>query len=317
MPQRSCAYAEQSDGSFDVLSLSLASQPVQSIERPDRDVSVPYQVDSVFKEGAYRGGFIRIPVDLGGCREWLILDNGAAKFSGVTASFAAAHGIRPTGATGKGRGSTGEASSYWIGIADSLSVGDLLVRNLLFAVFPDGSMETPYLRLDAILGSNFFRLAGEMRIDNRNRSVTFPWKYEDRTSNLTLNGGDQHFVDVAVLGDTLRMQLDLGCISTDLNHNYYKRNKKAVRSIYEAKTSMVFGVGGSRQVITYRVKELPLEACNGRFVKEDADIFTVQMRDDPGVYGMLGSDFILHFDTVTLNLDRMYLYVTPAQGPPN
>ena len=99
----------------EVLFCSLAGLPAQSVERPQYDVSVPYQVDSIFNDTMdYFGGLIRIPVSIGGREEWMLIDNGAAHVSVVSESFAASHGIRPVGAIGHAKGSTGERSSFWM-----------------------------------------------------------------------------------------------------------------------------------------------------------------------------------------------------------
>ena len=116
-----------------------------------------------------------------------------------------------------------------MGYADSLSVGPLIVRNLVFAVLPDSALENPAIDLSALLGANFFRLAGDMHLLNRERRVFFPAEPIDRESNLTLSVGDEHFAQVVVRGDTLRLQFDLGAINTDLNAYYFKRNKKRIQ----------------------------------------------------------------------------------------
>jgi hypothetical protein len=307
--QAYCNYTEMAGDEPIVLYSALARLPAQSVERPRYDVSVPYQVDSIFNDTMnYFGGLIRVPVSIGGKLEWMLIDNGAAHFSVVSESFAASHGIRPVGASGHANGSTGERSSFWMGIADSLSIGELKIRNLLFSVVADDSVENPYVDFSTILGANFFRLAGEMRFDNERRHITFPVRYEEKEANLTVNERDRYFADVCVLGDTLRFFLDLGANSTGLDGNYYKLHKHTVRSAYEPVEHIRYGLGGSRTSVEYKVENLAFETCGGLFVKDSARI-SVKKDEGPDTYGWIGTDFIFNFDTVTLNLEKMYMYV--------
>ena len=303
-----CHYAELAYG-VDELYRSLAAIPQQAAERPDYDFSVEFVVDSVSVHGKHRGGLIRIPVTIGGKEEWLLLDNGCAKFSVVSETFALEHGIHILDSKSKATGSTGENSSFRMGYADSLSVGPLIVRNLVFAVLPDSALENPAIDLSAILGANFFRLAGEMHLLNRERRVFFPAESIEREPNLTLSVGDEHFAQVVVRGNTLRLQLDLGAINTDLNAYYFKRNKKTIQDTYSIDKVTHFGVGGMREISVYMANDLIFCACGGAFTKEWTQIETTVIDKDPNTFGILGADFLLSFDKAVINLKKMFLYV--------
>lgn len=307
--QAYCDYTVMAGDEPEVFYSALAGLPHQSVERPGYDVSVPYLVDSIFNDTmSYFGGLIRVPVSIGGKQEWMLIDNGAAHFSVVSESFAASHGIRPVGASGHANGSTGERSSFWMGIADSLSIGELKFRNLLFSVVADDSVENPYVDFSTLLGANFFRLVGEMRFDNERRQITFPVRYEEKEANLTVNERDRYFADVCVLGDTLRFFLDLGANSTGLDGNYYKLHRHTIRADYQSVEHIRYGLGGSRTSVEYKVENLAFETCGGLFVKDSARI-NVNKDEGPNTYGWIGTDLILYFDTVTLNLEKMYMYV--------
>ena len=287
---------------------SLAAQPPQMMERPYADVSIPYAVVSTQRSGNYMGGYILVPVTIGDERTWFFLDNGFAPFSCVSESFAEKHGIRPIGVSREMEGTTG-MSEMRVGIADSLRVGWLTVRNLLFAIVPDESLENPVMKIDAILGANFFRLAGEMQFLNRERRILLPLRQEDRPSNLSLNDNDLHFSDVVFRGDRLRFQLDLGANASYLNSRYFRRNKDTIQATYPTDTSRVAGLGGVIEFIVHKVEDPVFEACDGRFTMGSVEIKTTDLNDAPGSFGTLGSDFILSFDKAVLNLRKMYLYV--------
>ena len=303
-----CHYAELAYG-VDDLYRQLAEIPQQAAERPDYDFSVEFVVDSVLVDGEYRGGYIRIPACIGGKQEWFILDNGAAQYSYISESFAEGHGILILDSKSKATGSTGAKSSFRMGYADSLSIGPLIVRNLVFAVLPDSALENPAIDLSAILGANFFRLAGEMQFLNRERRIIFPAHSVDREPNLTLSVRDEHFAQVVVRGDTLRLQLDLGARNTDLNAVYFKRNKKWIQNTYSMDKVTHLGVGGMREISVYKANGLIFSACGGNFTKEWTEIETTAIDKDPNTFGLLGADFLLSFDKAVINLKKMFLYV--------
>lgn len=303
-----CHYAELAYG-VDDFYRPLAEIPQQSVERPDHDFSVEFVVDSVLVDGEYRGGLIRTLVTIGGKEEWLLLDNGCARYSVVTESFALEHGIHFLDSKAKATGSTGAKSSFQIGYADSLSIGPLIVRNLVFAVLPDSSLENPLIDVNVLLGANFFRLAGEMHFLNSKRRIFFPRESVDRESNLTMSDGDKHFAQVVVRGDTLRLQLDLGATNTNLDASYFKRNKEWIQETSSKKGFMHFGAGGKREFSVYKVNNLTFSTCGGDFTKECTEIEAARKDKDPDSFGKLGVDFLLSFDKAVINLRKMFLYV--------
>ena len=287
---------------------SLAELPPQMMERPYWDVSIPYSVITTVRNGKFQGGYIMVPVTVGDERTWFMLDNGFAPFSYVSESFAESHGIRPIGVGRELKGTTG-TSDMRMGVADSLRVGALTVRNLLFAIVPDESLANPVMKIDAIFGANFFRLAGEMQFLNDVRRILLPLRQEDRESNLTLNDSDLHFAEVDFRGDKLRFQLDMGANVSYLNSRYFNRHKDSITATYPTDTSRVAGIGGVKESIVHKVGGPVFDACGGRFTMDSIEIKTSDLNDAPGSFGTLGSDFILSFDKTVLNLRKMYLYV--------
>ena len=284
-------------------------QPVETLIRPDEDIRIGYKIDSLYYEGEFKGCEMRIPTTIGGKEELMILDNGCAFFSLASESFAVEHGIKPIGVKGKAVGNVDKVS-MWIGVADSLSIGSMVFRNILFTVIPDEYLQNPVSKIDAALGANIFRLAGEIRFDNENRTITFPYKQTDATeSNVTINASGMHLTDVAIGNDVLRFQLDLGASSTQLTYNYFQRYHDAIVSEYSSDTAMYGGVGGVATEQVYRIDHLVVKACGGQFTKESIKISTEKKANESEVYGILGLDYLLSFTHATLNLQKMYLEV--------
>ena len=286
---------------------ALAAQPPQALSRPDRDVNVPYSVDSIFFDGKYKGRMIKVPVTIAGKEERFLLDNGVAHFCSATETFAREHGIRPIGAETTVVGVAGRSSS-WIGIADSLRVGELLLRNMLFLVVPDEALHNDVASIDAILGTGFFRTVGEMQFDNRAQTILFPAVQQDLPANLTINGAGMHFIDGTFRGETICFHLDLGSSTTSLNVNYYERRKEDVEATFPADSIKSGGIGGIIQYRCYRVADPDIVLDGAHFNGDHVTVDTVDMVDDPSCEGRLGNDALLYFDRAVLNIRKMFLY---------
>lgn len=287
---------------------ALADLPKDTLIRPDRDIVVAYQIDSIYYNEKFRGCEIRLPAKIDGKEEIFVLDNGCARFSASCESFALSHGIRPIDVQGKAIGVTGEAS-MWLGVADSLSIGSMSFRNIVFIVMPDHYLINSAMNIQAILGANIFRLAGEMDFDNKSSTIVFPFDQQNRESNLTINDEGRHFAEVEVNGVSLQFQFDLGCSNTKFSSNYFQKHKDLLETTAQADSSISGGVGGVTDVLVYRLNSVTVRSCGGCFTKQDVAISTQKGTNEGDEDGDLGNDFLLSFDKAVLNLRKMYLYV--------
>lgn len=287
---------------------ALADLPKDTLIRPSHDVAVAYQIDSIFYDGKFKGCEIRVPVEIDGKKEIFVLDNGCSKFSAACESFALSHGIRPIDVQGKAIGVAGEAS-MWLGIADSLSIGSMSFRNIVFIVMPDQQLVNSVMNIQAILGANIFRLAGEMDFDNKSGLITFPFEQQNLESNLTINNDGEHFAEVKIGKDSLQFQLDLGCASTKLSYNYFQKHKDFIELTAKADSTIAGGVGGISEVMVYRLPEVSFKSCGKCFTKQDVIVSTQKETNEDEEDGVIGSDFLLSFDKAVLNLRKMFLWV--------
>jgi len=286
---------------------AIASMPEQSIDRPDINDTVRFIVDSLYLNGQLKGSYIRIPVSIGGKDEMMILDNGCPDACVVTESFALEHDIRifgtDTPVAGISKKTTGK-----FGMADSLSIGGLLFRHILFLIMPDSNMGKGMGKIDAMIGSNVMRLAGEMDFDMLSKTIVFPINQQDKEPNIILDKRGHHFIEAQIgKSDAVYMlQFDLGCSDTELFPKYYESHQKETSSgkrVY----SWNGGVGGVKKVKQYEIP-ISISVCGGIFSKSNLRVRTTKLISDDE-YGRLGNDFILSFGQVVLNLDRMFMYI--------
>ena len=286
---------------------ALASLPKETAVRPDNDIVIPYSIDSLYFENKFKGCLIRIPVNIGGKDEMMIIDNGCAYYSAVSDSFAREHGIRPVDASITTIGTVGKANSG-MGIADSISIGGMVFKNILFQIIPDESVQNPVTDLNAVLGANFFRLAGEMDFDNKDRTITFPVTQHEMEPDITINDEGQHFMDVVVDCDTLKFQLDLGATRTSLSSNYFNKNEERIVNTCAADTISIGGVGGMTKEKIYTMENVEFLSEGGSYLMSETSVHTCSNPAEDDEDGSLGNDFLLSFDKAVLNLRKMFLY---------
>lgn len=286
----------------------LAQLPQESIARPQSDITIGYHIDSLYYQGEFKGCELKLPTTIGGKEELFILDNGCAFFSAASETFAIEHGIHPIGVSGKAAG-TVESVSMWLGIADTMSIGDMQFHNIVFTVIPDVYLENPVVKIEAMLGANICRLIGDMDFDMNKKTVTFPYEQQEMPSNLFVTESGNHYAQVLVGQDTLMFQLDLGASSSELTANYYERYKDDVINHCTADTAMYGGVGGISKEPVYYYNTFTFNSCGGTYVRSKTKVCTTHKPNSGDEYGVLGLDFLLGFDKALLNLNKMFLYV--------
>lgn len=104
----------------------------------------PAQTRTAFRPGAVlierdAARLARIPVGVNGRGRRFVLDTGA-NFSVVTESEAAALGLRILGETAGIGSITQDSAASHIGVADEVTIGDVVFRNVVFLVMPDASL---------------------------------------------------------------------------------------------------------------------------------------------------------------------------------
>ena len=110
------------------------------------------------------------------------LDNCASDYCEISSELAKELGVRPIGKKIKINGNK-RAQSY-IGIADSLSIGDLVVRNVLFSVSDSFASIAEALSIDLVIGDNILRKVGDLVFDNAEGKVTFSKQILDLPPNV-------------------------------------------------------------------------------------------------------------------------------------
>jgi len=299
---------EETIGSFESIkemAIKLNEQEKTYLRRGTQDVEVPLTIEKIG-----RGELMFLPVKVNGHEGSFIFDTGCAAMNYVSQDFAKEIGIRIIADSLKISGVGGSAYG-WIGIADSISIGDIYYYNSLFIVAPPNPADTVY-KVNAVLGAGFLNAVGEIQIHANDNKMVFP---ADRTPvpasgrNFLLNDG-QPYLKVFSGDEQLTFHFDTGNVKSTLFYKYYKEHQEDIeRKGYKDVTTS----GGFGGVQTKEVYKLPSFTVHIKGCKP-AELNNVEVEfTDTGFQGWiledgsLGMDFLKSYDKVTINYHDMFI----------
>lgn len=284
---------------------TLRNEAAPVVDRPNKETEIPMAI-----EEAGRGVLMFVPVQIHGKTYKFIFDTGAGS-TFVSKMYADEIGIRVirdsiniTGAFATGTGKSG--------ILDSMMIGDIAFKNAIITIAdPNPAVDTVY-QVDAVLGTDFMRLVGEVNIFPQEKKICFPvnrhslpetgrnmWMY-DGGLRLKVFSGEER----------LRFVFDTGNVRADMFYPYYQKHKEWVDKEGVNETITGGGFGGVRSLEVLRLSSIPMRIGSTSFEMKD-----IQVEYEPpteksfqnGEDGSLGMDFINLFQRVIINFDDMFL----------
>jgi hypothetical protein len=245
-----------------------------------------------------------------------VFDTGAG-LSTISESFADELKLKRLTGTLLVNGSTGARNRSSLAVADTLYLGTVLLRNVVFLVLPDSELTFSQINLSikAILGLPIIAKLGELHILQEGLLTMQPearpnpcnMKPVGWWSNLALNGWSP-IISVVVEGDTLSFHFDTGASGTELYPTYLARHRGRVLREGVAAKSERGGAGGIVQSDVYRLKNLGMEVAGRRVMLHKVDVIAdaTASRGDT-FYGNLGQDVIGKFPEMVLDFKHMYV----------
>ena len=284
---------------------TLRNEAVPVIDRPNKDTEIPMKI-----EEAGRGVLMFVPVQIHGKTYKFIFDTGAGS-TFVSKRYADEMGVRVirdsiniTGAFATGTGKSG--------ILDSMMIGDIAFKNAIITIAdPNPAVDTVY-QVDAVLGTDFMRLVGEVNIFPQERKISFPVKRHslpDTGRNMWMYDGGLR-LKVFSGEERLRFVFDTGNVRADMFYPYYQKHKEWIDKEGVNETITGGGFGGVRSLEVLRLSSIPMRIGSTSFDMKD-----IQVEYEPpteksfqnGEDGSLGMDFINLFQRVIINFDDMFL----------
>lgn len=286
---------------------TLRNEAAPSVSRPDKDTELPLTI-----EKAGRGVLMFVPVRVHGKTYKFIFDTGAAStfLSKRLADEMNVRIVRDSlyiaGAFDVGTGKSG--------VLDSMEIGDIVFRNAIVAIAdPNPAVDTVY-QVDAVLGTDFMCLTGQVDVYPKEKKVVFPMKktpLPDTGRNMWMYDGGLR-LKVFSGDERLRFTFDTGNARADLFYSYYQKHKEWIDQEGVKDTIFGGGFGGVRTLEVLRLQSIPM-----RLGKTSFDMKDIQVECNEPVLqgsqntedGSLGMDFMNLFHRVTINFDSMFLDV--------
>jgi hypothetical protein len=299
-------YANQMDAArvhhvrnLNTLYHGIADVPPQSVHIIT-DQRISYTKDQV--------GLVNIPVRTGNTVYDFVFDT-RASISTITNTHSKKLKLRMIDTPyEESSGTTGKTFKTYPAVADSLWVGELLIRNVIFQVVPDSVLAFPSLnyQIKGIIGFPVITQWKEVRVHD-NGTITIPSAPVRRGLNNLAFDESTTVINLKTDLDTLAFHFDSGATSSMLYYNYFKRYEVDVKSRGYKKPLQVGGAGGSKIQENYVYPTFSIHV-GGREVKlKDIQVLMAAIYPGQKYYGNIGQDFLSNFQETILNFEEMYL----------
>lgn len=279
--------------------------PEHKVIMPNHDVNININIKKVSD-----GNLIFIPVEVNGKKTEFIFDTGSSS-NYVSESFANKHNIRimEDSVLIAGIGGQGYAR---IGIADSITIGDIVYYNPVFSVAaPNPEIDTIF-KVDAVLGLDFMKKIGEFQIIPAKKNIIF-CKNKTKTpaygKNLMIKF-NQIYAEGVYNNEKIVFLFDTGNSTADLYSSFYKKNKTWVEKVGKKEIASFGGYGGINNIKAFLIPSFRFKIgdknCTIKNVIVNTEKKNLEQNNENGALGM---DFILSCKKVIINLDQMFLIV--------
>jgi len=276
----------------------IAATPPMEVQWPAAPVTLP-----LYRVGPEGNALYGVDVSVNGVKLSGVLDNCASDYCDISQDLAGKLGVRPIGKRIKINGNRWKRA--YIGVVDSLALGDLVLKNVLFSVSGKNEALTAAHPFDVIIGGNVLRQTGDMIIDNEAEKVTF----SRETLNLPQNifwtyPGHGFFVEGSVGEEEVKLLLDLGCSYTNLNKQFLD-SLPAETKLPESSTRAVM-LDRAWDSKTYTLPSARFAFCDTVCELPNVNIL-LKDYGTRGMSGKIGTDLFRRYKFVFFNARQLYL----------
>lgn len=252
-------------------------------------------------------GLINIPVNFSDSTYDFVFDTGA-NLSVISESYARKTKLKRLNVSFKVRAITGLQVKASLAIAKEFRMGDIIIRNAVFMVFPDSALSFAQGRytINGIIGFPVIEQLQEIHINKNAMSVP-----QTATDRAIRNFGVDELLPVISIGfntDTLPFTFDTGAQFTMLNAPFYSKYKSLVNSAGEAFNMQIGGAGGITKIKAYRLPDLTFTVAKQPVTLQEVAVKTGSATPkDRLYYGNLGQDVMNQFQEMVINFRYMYV----------
>lgn len=251
-----------------------------------------------------RGTVMRVPVMVGGKEHKAIFDTGAGS-TFMSAEFAERVGVRGVADSLMIQG--GSMVYGQVGVADSMRIGGITVRNIPVTINPDTTLNRVE-DIDFLIGADIMALLGEVQIFPHDGRIVVP----ARPTPKPVSGSNMYIDNMAPIvkggsgGKTYGFFLDTGNGTAALSRSFYERNKTEIDMKARRVKRLTGGIGAveERDVLILPAWNISL---GGRDVElRDVVVSLEDSRLVPHA-GNIGMAVINQFDKVTVNFKDCFV----------
>jgi hypothetical protein len=258
-------------------------------------------------------GLMTIPVAFGTYQDAYVFDTGA-NISVITESNAKKAQLQIVGDTFQVDAITGIKIKARTGVCPELKMGDLVVRNVVFLVFPDSALSFAggKYTISGIIGFPVIASMNEVRI-NKAGYIDIPVKSTVMpVHNFGLDGLTP-VVNLDYKGTMLPFTFDTGAQVTQLNRSFYDLYKPEIQGQGVASEIKMGGAGGANSLKGYNLPTVSFKLYDKiiNLANIHVKISTLVSKDNY-YFGNLGQDAFNKFNELLINFEHMYVMLINA-----
>lgn len=254
---------------------------------------------------------MNLPIESNGQKLSFIFDTGA-NISTVSETFAQKLGLRLAEARVMVGGIGGAVTAARLGVSKELRIGNVIVKNAVFLVFPDKDLfiKSANFQLNGILGFPVISALREFTITQNGRLIVPQVPRSRGLRNLALEGLNPY-----ILGQfgshRMTFALDSGANTSMLYPPFYHRVEWYASRLPKMQHRFA-GVGSARSVEAFAAKDLKL-GIGGREVSfSRIPVIPTEVNEaSKTICGNLGQDMLSQFESVTINFELMSVEFGP------
>lgn len=246
----------------------------------------------------------------------ILFDTGAA-VNVITPSLMEEYDLIPLDVSTKVSGARSRNGAF--AIAKEMKIGNIVVRDVPFYVLDitsNNAEADQYLqRMGIIIGSDLMLRLKDLTLDFENNNITVTTVTEsvnNRTKpNLCFSSGMNLLANGTIQGESLLMNIDTGDVSYGaLGKDFYKRNKKFIKSNGISTNIRKAGLGGADIYRGYEVSGMSLELGGNKVIMPNMEV--LEKSDCFGYDCNIGLKSLMLFKTVRFNLVDFVLITASA-----
>jgi len=272
---------------------ALKDVPKQQIIKT-KDCFIPMVRDKV--------GLFNVDVKIGDSTKNLLFDTGA-NFSAIKRSLVNQLGLQLIEADFYVTAATGAEVRSDLAIADELSLGGVVCKNVVFLVLNDEDISFPQIDYypNGAIGFPVIAAMEEIRINKENQIFIPKNPVEYDYNNFALDGL-MPIIACEYKGDTLNFHFDTGATKTSLFPQFYKDYQSEIEAKYEREIFNAGSAGGNYDFEGYIITDLHLKVADSDAILEKVNLHIENIGgEESNFHGNFGQDYIKQFNEMIIS----------------